>query len=151
MLTTGSGRYKVTGATTTRAGRRALLLLCAVAVVGCRPDASTARGTAERFLDAHYVRIDLDSALPYTAGLAARKVRDEIELTKGQEIDATTRKPSVHYTYLEEHPAGDGATNFVYRGTIDVEDADRFQRRWLVTVRHEDAGWRVTNWQEFAE
>jgi hypothetical protein len=144
MLTTSSGRYKVR-ATTTRAGGRVLLFLLVAASslpIGCRPDPSTARGTAERFLDAHYVRIDLDGALAYTSGLG---------LTRGQPIDETTRKPSVHYTFLEEHADGEQAVNFLYRGTIAVEDADRFQRRWLVTVRREETGWRVTNWQELAE
>jgi hypothetical protein len=136
---------------TTRAVRRVLLLLLLGVWSGCRPDPSTARGTAERFLDAHYVRIDLPEALPYTTGLARRKVEDEIGLTQGQKIDETTRKPTVHYTFLEEHGDGSEGVNLVYRGTIDVEDAERFQRRWLVTVRREDAGWRVSNWQELAE
>ena len=62
----------------------------------------------------------------------------------------STRKPRVHYTLLEEHPDGEQAVNYLYRGTITVEDADRFERRWLVTVRREEAGWRVTNYQELA-
>jgi hypothetical protein len=32
-----------------------------------------------------------------------------------------------------------------------VADADRFERRWMVTVRREGEGWRVTNYQELAE
>jgi len=66
-------------------------------------------------------------------------------------IDETTRKPSVHYTFLEEHPVGDDMVNYLYRGTVVVEDADRFERRWMVTVRRGDDGWRVTNYQELAE
>ena len=30
-----------------------------------------------------------------------------------------------------------------------VEDADTFERRWMVTVRFGDGAWRVTNYQEF--
>src|SRR5439155_1094213 len=105
----------------------------------CRADPSTPRGTAERFLDAHYVRIDLPAALPYTTDLARHNVEEEIGLTQGQAIDETTRKPSVHYTFLEEHPVGDDMVNYLYRGTIVVEDADRFERRWLVTVRRGSA------------
>ena len=62
--------------------------------------------------------------------------------------DASTRKPTVHYRLLEEHPEGDAAVNLLYRGSITVEDADRFERRWLVTVRRQEDGWRVTNYQE---
>jgi len=145
MVTTGSGRYKVTAATT----RAAAVLLTVLGACGADP--STPRGTAERFLDAHYVRIDLPAALPWTADLARHKVEEEIGLTQGQPIDDTTRKPSVHYTFLEEHPVGDAMVNYLYRGTVVVEDADRFERRWLVTVRRSDDGWRVTNYQELGE
>ena len=144
MVTTGSGRYKVT--TTTRGA--ALFAMLFMLLFACRPDASTPRGTAENFLDAHYVRIDLHAALPYTKDLARHKVEQEIGLTQGQPIDETTRKPSVHYTFLEEHPVNADMVNYLYRGSVVVEDADRFERRWLVTVRRDGDGWRVTNYQE---
>lgn len=138
MLSTAPGPNKVTA--------RALILVLLVA--GCRPDASTPRGTAERFLDAHYVRIDLPAALALTAGVARHKLEDELRLVEGQAIDEGTRKPVVHYRLLEEHPAGEAGTSFVYLGSIKVEDADSFERRWIVTVRREGEAWRVTNWQE---
>jgi hypothetical protein len=129
----------------------AVAVLVAATGVGCRADPSTPRGTAERFLDAHYVEIDLPRALPFTSGLARRKVEEEIELVKGVEIDDTTLKPIVRYSLLEEHPDGEGGTKFLYRGKIVVEGADGFERRWLVTVRQEPPGYRVTNYQEFSE
>lgn len=122
-----------------------------VALAGCGPDPSTARGTAESFLDAHYVRIDLRGALPFTSGLAHQKVTKEIELVQGAVIDETTRKPTIHYTFLEERPDGDRAVSYVYRGHIAVDGADAMERRWLLTVRQEADGWRVTNFQEFTE
>ncbi len=130
----------------TVAALRCVLLLLLVGA--CRSDPSTPRGTAELFLDAHYVRIDLPAALRFTTGVAHRKVEDEIGLTAGQTIDATTRKPSVHYRLLEEHPDGEAAVNYLYRGRIAVEDAETFERRWLVTVRFADGAWSVTNYQE---
>ena len=125
-----------------------LALAAALLASACRPDGSTARGTAERFLDAHYVRIDLPAALEFTTGVARHKVESELALVKGQPIDETTRKPSVYYTLLEERPESEHAVSYVYRGTITVEDADRFDRRWLLTVRLEEGGWHVTNYQE---
>ena len=148
MVTTGFGRYKVT-ATTTRGA--ALFAILSLLLSACRPDPSTPRGAAEHFLDAHYVRIDLHAALPYTKDLARHKVEQEIGLTQGQTIDETTRKPSVHYTFLEEHPVNADMVNYLYRGSVVVEDADRFERRWLVTVRRDDEGWRVTNYQELGD
>ena len=76
---------------------------------------------------------------------------EHVGLTQGQTIDETTRKPSVHYTFLEEHPVNADMVNYLYRGSVVVEDADRFERRWLVTVRRDDEGWRVTNYQELGE
>jgi hypothetical protein len=125
-----------------------LLVLGALLVVACRPDAATPRGAAERFLDAHYVRIDLPTARDLASGLARSKVEDEIRLVDGQQIDDSTRKPTIHYKLLEEHPDGDAAVNLLYRADITVEDADPFERRWLVTVRREDGVWRVANYQE---
>jgi hypothetical protein len=146
MLSTPSGRDKVT-----RVNVRALLLVLAgVLFAGCRPDPSTARGTAERFLDAYYVMIDLRGALPYTAGLARDKVERGIALTAGQAIDASTEKPAVRYALLDEHPAGADVVQFAYRGTVSPPGSDAFERRWLLTVRRGAEGWRVTNFEEDA-
>jgi hypothetical protein len=147
MLSTGSIGNKV------RACSGILVItgvLCALLGASCRPDPRTARGTAESFLDAHYVHIDLPAALAFTSGLARHKVEDEIGLTRGQVIDESTRKPTVHYRLLEEHPEDEQTVRYLYRGSIVVEDADRFERRWLLTVRREPEGWRVTNYQELA-
>jgi hypothetical protein len=149
MLSTGSERNKVSLPLIRRDGSvLTLSVLAFVLLVACGPDASTPQGTAERFLDAHYVRIALRDALPFTSGLARHKVEDELRLVEGQPIDAATRKPTVHYRLLETRPDGADAVNFLYLGSITVEDADRFERRWMVTVRREADGWRVTNYQE---
>src|SRR6185369_10622773 len=133
---------------TRRATIVSLALRVALLAGGCHADPATPRGTAELFLDAHYVHIDLPEALRFTTGVAHQKVEDEIRLTAGQSIDETTRKPSVHYRLLEERPDGEAAVNYVYRGRIAVEDADTFEHRWLVTARFADGSWRVTNYQE---
>jgi hypothetical protein len=159
MVSTASGRNKVKRAESRRAGvgararfspaaMRAAALVLVVLASGCHPDPSTPRGTAEAFLDAHYVRIDLPAARELAAGVARHKVEGEIELVRGQVIDETTRKPTIHYRLLEEHPQGEDAFTYLYRADISVEDAEGFERRWLVTVRRQDGAWRVTNYQE---
>lgn len=148
MLSTGSGRNKLSARLKMRPSAASLLWF-AFLLAACRPDATTARGSAERFLDAHYVRIDLPAALELTGGLARQKVEDELRLVAGQVIDDSTRKPTVHYSLLEERPDGERAVSYLYRGSITLEDADGFERRWLVTVRQGEGGWRVTNFEEF--
>ena len=145
MVSTDPGRNKVR----MRHHAALALALSALLVAGCRAAANTPRGTAERFLDAHYVRIDLPGALEFTADLARHKVEDEIRLVQGQAIDESTRKPRVHYRLLEERPDGAETVRYVYHGSIAIEDADRLERRWLLTVRFADGDWRVTNYEEF--
>jgi hypothetical protein len=130
---------------------RLSLLAALVLLAACGPDPSTPRGTAESFLDAHYVRIDLPQALPFTSGLAHQKVAKEMDLVKDVVIDETTRKPTVNYSFIEERPDGDRAVSYLYHGRILVDGADAMDRRWLVTVRQEADGWRVTNFQELIE
>jgi hypothetical protein len=153
MVSTRPGRNKVR--TRHSAALRACLVAAGaflLAAVACGTDAASPRGVAERFLDAHYVQIDLRAALGVTAGVARRKIESEIGLTAGQEIDASTRAPHVRYRLLEERGGEDGAQTYLYEGRITVEDADTFSRRWLVTVRRVDPeSWRVTNFQEFGE
>ena len=120
-------------------------------MAACRPDPASPRGAAERFLDAHYVAIDLAAALPLTTGLARSKVEHEQALVLGQDIDETTRKPQVWYRLLEERSIGDDGVQFLYRGTMHPEGAERFEHRWLVTVRRDSPGWVVSNFEELPD
>lgn len=126
-----------------------LPLLLAAGLAACRPPADTAEGIAERFLDAHYVDMDLAAASAYAVGPAAEKVEQERKLIGDQRIDAATRKPHVTYERLERRDEGADRATFVYEGSIRVEGADAFQRRWLLSVRREAGAWRVSNFQEF--
>jgi hypothetical protein len=134
-----------------RTPRRVGLLVVVVLLGGCRPDPHSPRGAAERFLDAHYVAIDLAAALPLTTGLARAKVEHERALVGGVAIDETTRKPRVWYRLLEERPLGDDGVQLLYRGTLSPEGVERFHRRWLVTVRREPSGWIVSNFEELPD
>ncbi len=117
----------------------------------CQPSADTALGTAQRFLDEHYVRIDLQKAKTYTTGLASHKLAEEERLIEGQVIDESTRKPHVHYKLLETHAGDGGAVTFLFEGTIRVDDAGSFNRQWLVTAKKEGGQWRVSNYQEYEQ
>ncbi len=126
------------------------LLLCLWTLFfgGCRRDLRTARGVAEEFVDQHYVHINLQKAKEHSAGLALEKVNEEIRLTSGQAIDASTRKPKVHYRLLEKKE-GERRASFLYEGTIRAEDAPEFTRRWLIVTRKEGDRWRVSNFTEY--
>lgn len=122
--------------------------LMAVLLSGCRKDLGTAQGVAEEFVDQHYVHIDLEKAKQYAVGLALQKINEELRLTAGQVIDASTRKPKIHYRLLEKKESR-GRASFLYEGTIRAEDAPEFTRRWLILARKEGDRWRVSNFSEF--
>ncbi len=124
------------------------LCLLAVLVGACRRDLRTAQGVVEEFVDQHYVNINLQKAKGYAAGLALEKINEELRLTAGQPIDASTRKPKVHYRLLEKKEV-ESRASFLYEGTIRAEDAPAFTRRWLIAARKEGDQWRVSNFTEY--
>ena len=124
------------------------ILLLVTLLGACGTDMHTAQGVAEEFVDQHYVHIDLQKAKEYAVGLAQEKLNDEIRLTAGQAIDASTRKPKVNYRLVEKKE-GDGRVSFLYEGTIQAEDAAEFTRRWLIVARKEGNQWRVSNFTEY--
>jgi len=129
-------------------GLLALTLLLFV-LNACGPDPHSARDIAEKFLDAHYVMINLPLAKTYAAGLALKRVEDEIRLTEGQQIDANTRKPRVYYRLLEEKSRREKSASFLYEATFSVDGAGQFIKKVLLTLRQGAEGWRVTNYSEF--
>lgn len=129
--------------------RRFLALGAAALVQSCRTDPASAQATAERFLDAHYVRIDRPTAEAIATGVASKKLADERRLVEGQMIDEATRLPNVYYRLEEERPDGEARSRLIYRVTFAVDGADTFDRRVLVLLRREADSWRVANFEEF--
>lgn len=123
------------------------LLLLLFLAAACGRDLSTAQGVVEEFVDHHYVRIDLPRAKTLTVSLALHKVNEEIRLTDGQKIDASTQKPRVHYALLEKKEGPERAS-FLFEGTVQSNDGTSFTRKWLVNARKEGNQWRVSNFTE---
>lgn len=126
----------------------AAVFLVSALLLACQPGSDTPRGVAERFLDEHYVRMDLPAALQYCVGLARHKVEDELRLIGGQEIDASTMQPSVTYELEEERAEGDERSSFLYRGKVKLSGGHSFAMRWLISVRREEGDWKVSNFKE---
>jgi hypothetical protein len=122
-------------------------LLLALLAGACGRDLTTARGVAEEFVDHHYVAIDLQKAKTLAVSVALSKINEELRLTAGQKIDASTQKPRVHYALLEKKESEQRAS-FLYEGTIQSEDGTSFSRKWLITARKEGNHWRVSNFTE---
>jgi len=114
---------------------------------GCGRDFGTAQGVADEFVDQHYVNFDLQKAKAHAVSLALDKVNEEIRLTAGQKIDASTQKPKINYRLLEKKE-GERRASFLYEGTITSDDGTSYTRKWLITARKEGNDWRVSNFTE---
>ncbi len=125
----------------------ATLALPFILFVACSRDLNTAQAVAEEFVDQHYVHFDLRKAKLYTVSVALAKINEEIRLTAGHPIDATTQKPRVNYSLIEKKES-DKRSTFLYEGRIQSEDGTAFTRKWLITARLENNGWRVSNFTE---
>ena len=125
-----------------RAAIVALLLTTA-----CGKDLNTAQGIAEEFVDHHYVKIVLQKAKQFTVSVAQAKIDEEIRLTAGQAIDASTQKPRVNYTLLEKNEGAQRST-YLFEGKIQSDDGASFTRKWSIATRKESNGWRVSNFTE---
>ncbi len=126
---------------------RALAVMAVFTLSACGHDLNTAQGVAEEFVDHHYVKIDLAKARQYTVSVAQAKIDEEIKLTSGQTIDASTQKPRVNYTLLEKNE-GEQRSTFLYEGKIQSDDGTSFTRKWSIATRKDANGWRVSNFTE---
>jgi len=127
----------------------ALGALCILATLagGCGRDLNSAQGVVEEFVDQRFVQFDLQKAKLYAVSIALEKVNEELRLTAGHKIDASTQKPRINYKLLEKRE-GDRRASFFYEGTISSDDGTSFTRKWLITARMEGNDWRVSNFTE---
>ena len=129
---------------------RFLMLALLGVAVSCNRNSDSAQGVAERFVDEHYVHMDLESAKAVCVGVAREKVEEMQGLIGGEKIDESTHKPRVSYELEKTNEDGADRASFLFRGKIKADGLDEFTRHWLVTTRREEgAGWRVSNFQEF--
>jgi len=126
---------------------RGILIFALLLATACNRDMSTAQGVAEEFVDQHYVGMDLEKAKALAVSIALEKINDEIRLTVGQKIDASTQRPRVNYTLLDKKET-DHRASFLFEGTIRSDDNTSFIRQWRVTARREGDQWRVSNFTE---
>ncbi len=121
--------------------------LAMVCAIGCKP-ANTSRGVVERFIEAHYIAMNLKSSERWCTGLALDKLHKEEALTLGQAIDDETRKPTIHYK-LKDQRDGQDRVIYLFLATIDVPDGGSFEKKWMISARKEGAIWKVSNYIEY--
>jgi len=126
---------------------KVLVLLGISLLSACKP-ANTPRAVVDRFIEAHYLAIDLKSSERWCTGLALDKLHHEEALTAGQAIDDETRKPTIHYR-LKQQRDGTDRVMYLFVATIDVPDGGSFDKKWMITARKEGDIWKVSNFSEY--
>jgi hypothetical protein len=122
----------------------AAVLLGALAP-GCH-SSDPRRAAAERFMDELFIKIDQQAARRLTTGLATSKVDEEIRLKAGQQIDESTRQPSIHYTFAQSGGSEGDTASLVYDLHVAPDGADAFTRRLILTMRRDGGEWKVANY-----
>ena len=102
---------------------------------------------ADRFMEAYYAAADLGEALKLADGLAAKKIRDQQQLTRGETGPQTSQGRRVSYTRMERNTV-EGKLFYRYEVRIDVQGGGTFARRSLLAMAQGPNGWRVTNFTE---
>jgi len=126
----------------------AIAALLVLILSSCNPPENSARGVVDRFIQAHYMAINLKSAEQFCTGLALSQLHKEEQLTAGQQIDDSTRKPVIHYRLTEERAQPDRVM-YLFLATIDVPDGGSFDKKWMITARKEGEAWKVSNFSEY--
>ncbi len=126
----------------------AAAVLLSIASWSCTPPENSPRGVVDRFIQAHYMAIDLKATEQFCTGLALSQIHKEQQLTAGQAIDESTRKPIIHYRIKEEHAQGDRVM-YLFSATIDVPEGGSFEKKWMITARKEGDTWKVSNYSEY--
>lgn len=104
-------------------------------------------GEADRFMDAYYAAADLGAALNLADGLAAKKIRDQLQLNRGETGPQTSQGRRVSYTRMERNTV-EGKLFFRYEVRIDIQGAGSLIRKTLLAMQHGPNGWRVTNFTD---
>ncbi len=124
-----------------------LMLALALASAACTAPTGSPRAAAEGFLDAHYVRINLEAARPFCASLALEKLEREIALVENNPDAATAERPHVTYRLEEARDAGVRA-QYAYDLAIHPSGMDAFHKLIVLSLTSENGEWRVSNFTE---
>jgi hypothetical protein len=124
------------------------VLALALAACGGMKDAAS---VADKFVDRYYVESDQDGALPLTTGIAAMRLREELDLTReARQGNAGMPLRQVRVYYTRKALTGDEAERVAdYELDIRPQGGGSLQRGAQVTLsRQQDGTWRVSRFSE---
>lgn len=118
---------------------------------GCTTEGETPEQVAAMFLDRYYIEIDQESALRISAGLAEKKLREELELVesiRNTGVSPQQVKPPIYYKFQDVKESGSYAKIFRYKITIKLAKQN-IQKDAIIFVSQVNNVWKVTNYDTF--
>ena len=123
-------------------------ILIAFVCLGCSRD-DTAKGVADRFVQAYYVQVDQARALDFTAALAEERLQREIQMVTPirRSGDVEQARPNVEYSLVRSQPDGRQVL-FVYDLTITPPHIPPMLKKVLIITDQRAGQWKVINFTE---
>ena len=133
------------------AGSVALALFLVMAACGVSNDP---REVADAFCYRYFIELNQAGALEIASGLAADKLRKEIELLKGSArvFEGGDREFHQHKPYIDYEMAGRTDQDadhvfFIYRITIEPrQGSERMEREIVLSTQRAEGRWTVNNY-----
>ena len=140
--------------TAKRAARYLVLVVMIMAGLesGCTRNDS-AEGVADAFLFRYFIELNQRGALELSTGLAADKLREEIELTQSirmsPDLDLAKQKPFLDYHLVNTKKRGENSVTLFYDVNIESPGETDSKREVVVTTEKMGDVWKVTNFDTF--
>ena len=132
------------------------LLILAVTLLSCGVS-NDPRKISEEFCFRYFIKLAQAEALELASGLAADKLRKEIELLKGSarqfqdgEQEFHRAKPFIDYKMMQRTDQDRDHVLFLYHLAIEArQGSEKMEREILVSTIRENGRWTVNNYEDY--
>jgi hypothetical protein len=115
------------------------------------------RKVSDEFCYRYFIKLDQVEALELASGLAADKLKKEIELLKGGARDFQDdgqefhrAKPFIDYKMIQRTDQDAAHVMFLYHLNIEPRQGnEKIEREILVSVIRENDGWKINNYENY--
>jgi len=134
-----------------------IFALTTVLVLSACGVANEPQKISEAFCFRYFIKLDQAEALEIAGGLAADKLRKEIELLKGAarnfkdgEQEFHRAKPFIDYKMIQRTDQDADHVLFLYHLTIEARQGnEKMEREILLSTIRENGRWQVNNYEDY--
>jgi len=137
--------------------RGLIFALTAMAVLSSCGTDNDPQKISEAFCFRYFIKLNQAEALEIAGGLAADKLRKEIELLKGAarnfadgEQEFHRAKPFIDYKMIQRTDQDADHVLFLYHLTIEARQGnEKMEREILISTIRENGRWQVNNYEDY--